>query len=454
MTLAKQFFLAGGIVTAGAVLLVSLSVTNLIAQAVTRNAAAATALYVDSIIAPILPDLSTTQEIDPSVERALDETLSHGALGRRLVSFRLWSKDGKIIYSNDKKLMGLIVPPSEDRQSAFRGELVANYEEKDEDDNPLERESGGPLLEIYNPVLQPWSGEVVAVAEFYEDAEDVGASLTRVLLLTWLSILSVLALFFLVLSLIVFRGSSTIEAQRKVLKEQIADLDRLLRQNTELGKRVQKASQQTAALNEQFLRKVGADIHDGPVQLLAYATMRVDSPAIRSGVGLEVDRKHEVGLIKRSLEDAIHELRSICRGLVLPEIENLPIEQVLDHVVSSYRSRTGADVSLVTEPASCSISPSARICAYRFVQEALNNGWLHAQGKGQFVEQRITHDMLTITVGDEGPGFDLATVWSGRLGLSGMRERIESIGGRFKILTSSSGTILTMFLTISETSAL
>lgn len=104
MTLAKQFLLAGGVVTAGAVLLVSLSVTNLIAQAVTRNAGAATALYVDSIIAPILPDLSATQEIDPSVERALDETLSHGALGRRLVSFRLWSKDGRIIYSNDKML--------------------------------------------------------------------------------------------------------------------------------------------------------------------------------------------------------------------------------------------------------------------------------------------------------------------------------------------------------------
>lgn len=66
------------------------------------------------------------------------------------------------------------------------------------------------------------------------------------------------------------------------------------------------------------------------------------------------------------------------------------------------------------------------------------------------MEQRIAQDMLTITVGDEGPGFDPAIVGSERLGLSGMRERIESIGGRFKISTSSSGTRLAMFLTTNE----
>jgi signal transduction histidine kinase len=453
LTLAKQFFLAGGMVTLGAVLLVSVLVTHVVTQAVTKNAAATTALYVDSIIAPILPDLSSTEQLDGSVERALDETLAHGALGRRLVSFRLWRKDGRIIYSNDKGLQGLQVLPNADREEAFEGQLVANYESADDDEGMMERVAGGPFLEIYNPVLQPWSGEVVAVAEFYENAAEVKKSLTRVLLLTWLTIICVLAFFFLALSLIVVRGSSTIETQRLALRDRIQELDQLLRENTGLGERVRRASRQTAALNEQFLRKVGADIHDGPLQSIAYAAMCVDSPSIRYGNSQDVDRSNNVDAIKESLEDALNELRLICKGLVLPEIESLPIDRVLSHVVSNYRARTGSDVMLSTQASPIPITPSARICAYRFVQEALNNGWIHADGQGQFVRQFFVDRTLIIAVGDSGPGFDPDCVERGRMGLLGMRERLESIGGHLEVAPCSNGTVLTMRLPICDAEA-
>lgn len=454
LTLAKQFFVAGGMVTLSAVLLVSLLVTQVVEQAVTKNAAATTALYVDSIIAPILPDLGSTDQLDGSVERALDEILAHGALGRRLVSFRLWREDGTIIYSNDKDLTGLQVAPNEDRITAFKGQLVANYESADNDDSRLERVAGGPFLEIYNPVLQPWSGEVVAVAEFYENAEEVEESLTRVLLLTWLTIICVLALFFLALSLIVLRGSSTIEEQRLALRDRIQELNGLLRENTELGERVRRASRQTAALNEQFLRKVGADIHDGPLQSIAYAAMCVDSPSIRFGNGQDVGRSNDVDAIKESLDDAINELRLICKGLVLPEIESLPLDQVLNHVVSTYRARTGAVVALTTQPSLLPVTPAARICTYRFVQEALNNGWIHADGQGQFVTQTFVNQTLVIEVGDSGPGFDPDWVDRGRLGIVGMRERLESLGGHLEVSPSPSGTRLIMTLPVCETEAM
>ena len=79
---------------------------TLVEAAVTRNSAAATALYVDSVIAPILPDMQTNQMLDDTVTHALDETLGHGALGSRLFSFRLWRSDGLVLYSNDKKPYG------------------------------------------------------------------------------------------------------------------------------------------------------------------------------------------------------------------------------------------------------------------------------------------------------------------------------------------------------------
>jgi len=73
LSLAQQFFLAGGLVTLGATVLIGLLVTDQIVETVTRNAGSTTALYVDSIIAPILPDLTRATKLDDSIERTLDE---------------------------------------------------------------------------------------------------------------------------------------------------------------------------------------------------------------------------------------------------------------------------------------------------------------------------------------------------------------------------------------------
>jgi signal transduction histidine kinase len=437
-------------VTLIAMLLVGTVVTELIEQAVTRNSAATTALYVDSIIAPILPDLTTTEQLDDSVERALDETLGQGALGRRLMSFRLWRGDGTILYSNDKNLMGKKVTPNENLRQAFAGHMVAEFDHVDDEESGAERQSGQPLLEIYNPVLQPWSGEVVAVSEFYEVATDFETSLNHARLRSWAAVAAVTAGFFLLLSAIVLRGSKTIDRQRSMLAKRVEELTELLRENKSLSTRVQKASQQTASLNERYLRRIAADLHDGPAQLVAYASLRVDSDMILDCKVPRSKRANEVATIKTSLEEAMREIRSICHGLVLPEIDGWDVSEILQRVVSAYRSRTGAEVELVTEHVAWNASPAEKICLYRFVQEALNNGWRHAGGKGLRVMQRLNHGCLTVAVTDSGPGFDAGAVKQKGLGLSGLRERIESLGGRFDILSSSDGTTLTMSLKICE----
>ena len=73
-SLALQFLLVGGLVSVVAMILIGTAVTNLIETAVTRNSAAATALYVDSVVAPLLPDMQTNEVLGDSVTRALDET--------------------------------------------------------------------------------------------------------------------------------------------------------------------------------------------------------------------------------------------------------------------------------------------------------------------------------------------------------------------------------------------
>lgn len=432
LSLAQQFFLAGGLVSVCATVLVGFFVTDQIVETVTRNAGSTTALYVDSIIAPILPDLTRSTKLDESIERTLDETLGQGALGRRLVSFRLWTEDGTIIYSNDKRLMNRVVPPGENRKRAFAGQLVAKFDDVGDPESDAERTLGEPLLEIYNPVLQPWSGEVVAVAEFYERAGDLEKSLARARLKSWIVVIAVASAFFAILSTIVLKGS-------RMIRRQLHEIE-------DLARRVQKGSQRTVALNERLLRKIGADLHDGPAQMIAYAALRVDSEKLLSDQTSRTDREVEATTIKVSLDEAIRDIRNICRGLVLPDIESLPLEDVASRAIESHQSRSGKRVTASIEDVDAEISLPVKICVYRFIQEALNNSWRHAASMDQRVSLRQEGTEIVVVISDGGGGFSPEEIGPDCIGLSGLKERIESLGGCFEIETSSLGTRLTMRL--------
>jgi signal transduction histidine kinase len=449
-SLAQQFLLIGGLVSLGATIVVGAFVTSLIEAAVTRNTGAATALYVDSVIAPLLPDMQTNNDLSESVQRALDETLGQGALGKRLMSFRLWRPDGTILYSNDKSLIGRKLPISDGLQTALTGTMVAEFDDVDDVGSENVRDSGLPVLEIYNPVLQPWSGDVVGVLEFYEIAADLQHSLNHARLQSWIAVLVFTMSFFAILSALVFKGSRMIDSQDKALKRRIKGLSELLSQNGELSARLQRASQRTTALNERYLRRLGAELHDGPAQLVALAALKVDSEVISNPRTSRQVRDEEIRSIKSSLDDAMQEIRTICSGLVLPQIEGADLREVIERALKAHFQRTGTQVNLSVSPTSPSLSLPAKICVFRFLQEALNNGFRHGGGAGQYVLQTFDGRDVSIAVGDSGPGFDPAKIKPSSLGLSGLRERVESLGGTFDLKTSDRGTELCMTLNLHE----
>lgn len=211
--------------------------------------------------------------------------------------------------------------------TAFAGQMVAQFIPFGEADGATKRQAGDPLLKIYNPVLQPWSGEVVAVSEFHEIANEFHNSLNRARLHTWLAVAGFTLAFFIALSAIVMRGSRTIEKQRHALSERINELSALLAQNETLRGRLQQASQRATALNETILRRIGADLHDGPAQLVAFASLRMDSNALISPSTPQEARERAVAAIKASLDEAMHEIRTICNGLVLPQIESASLRK-------------------------------------------------------------------------------------------------------------------------------
>ncbi|RWM05327.1 MAG: sensor histidine kinase [Mesorhizobium sp.] len=448
LSLAWQFVIAGGIGLLAVMLVVGLWVTSQIREGVMHNSATTTALYVDSVIAPLLPDLRKSRELDDSVKRALDETLGQGALGKRLVSFKLWRRDGTILYSKDSDLIGRQFKPNLNLIAAFAGNVMVKYNQLDDEENDKERALGLPLLEIYNPVREPWSGDVVAVTEFYEVSDDFEANLNSALRWTWLVVASATATSLALLSGIVFRGSRTIQTQRAALEAKVTELQSALAQNSSLRQRVQRASRRATAINERYLRRIGADLHDGPAQLVALAALRMDSPILVDPATPKPQREAEIAGIHKTLGEAMREIRGICNGLVLPQIETQAVADILRLAVAEHERRTNTKVLLTLPERLPELGTSEKISIYRFVQEGLNNAYRHGKGKGQQVRATMKGGKLVVEVQDTGPGFNPAR--SEGLGLAGLRERIESIGGQFETLSGPGGTRLVITLSVEE----
>src|SRR5262249_49870897 len=210
---------------------------------------------------------------------------------------------------------------------------------------------------------------------------------------------------------IVSRGNKTIESQRTVLVD------------------ARRASVET---NERFLRRVGADLHDGPAQLISLALLRLGSlPPLPAA---EPSKSEEFERIRTVLQDCLREIRHLSAGLSPPHLDALSLRRVLELVIRQHEQRTGTTVKATIGALPVSMSPLHKVCIYRFVQEGLNNAYRHAGGAGQAVHVDISNEELFVEVSDSGPGFSPLSIGSGDgLGLAGLRDRVESLGGKFSL---------------------
>jgi signal transduction histidine kinase len=443
--LARQFFNMSLIILLAGMLIIGFFVGEQIKKGVINEAARITSLYLDSIVAPILQEVTFIELPEDQIHPTNLDQLEHfntmlgsTPLGKNVVAFKVWLRDGEIIYSPNKELMGNHFPMNRDLQRAFNGEIIAGISQLNKPEHAYEKLYWDTLIEIYTPVRDQTTDDIIAVVEFYLLPDELTNEIRSSQIKSWGIVIGATILMYLLLTGIVNQASNKILEQQNELENKVEQLSELLNQNESLHQRVRRAAARTTALNERFLRQISSDIHDGPTQDLALALLRINpiSDRIQNSKN-NPDTSDDLRIIQNALDSAMKELRMISSGLRLPELEKLSPDDVIHRAVHDYEKKSRHTVIMELDNLPDSVGVSVKITLYRLIQEALNNSSIHSGGKDQVIISRTSGDKLEIEIADSGPGFNPQMIdLDGHLGLAGMRERIEVLGGKFQIISS------------------
>jgi len=429
-------------------------VQSAVEQAVISRTAGVTALYVDSFVSPLVQDLSERVELFAEQRNDLDRLITRTPFGSQVVSFKIWSPEGEILYSTNPELIGHRFGLEGDLRQAFSGEVVSKVSSLTDAENVYERANWERLIETYAPIRGEGSGAVFAVSEFYQLPDALEAEIRSAQIRGWAIVGVATMVMYLLLVGMVRRASTTIRLQQEDLLTRVDDLHNALDENRRLQVRVNRAAARTTTLNEQFLRRISTDLHDGPAQDVALALLRVEGIAeVEDGNGY--GRRDDVDRLRTALGSALADIRAIAQGLRTPSVENLPPGEAARRAVTDFERISGKTVVVESHGPSMPASAAVNITIYRVVQESLTNSLKHAGEASRTVRVSVADTVVEVEISDDGPGFDTSQVFDdATLGLAGMRERVELLGGTFAVESRpSGGTVIRANLPLTPTSA-
>ncbi len=435
LSFSRQFMVAIIAVLTVGMLVIGTWIGQLIETNAISRTASISAVYLESMSAAQLKDWPRAGTVDIGTHEDLDRIFVTGPLHREVLRFKLWDVNGRIDYSNDHAQIGHVFPVQGRLAAAFGGTVQARISDLKETDNLPEQINWNQLLEIYVP-LRSVDGSVYAVAEFYLSVYKLKRDILAAQERSWaLVAFSTLAIYLLLYSL-VRRANNTINEQQRDLHQQLHQLHTVLDENDHMRGQLREAGISMTALNEEFLLRIAADLHDGPAQTIAFALMRFDEFAdtCHGCLSSQGDAPHELASIQNALRCSLRDVRKISSGLAIPGMNEMTLADTAKRAVRDFEQMSRQLVQAEIDETLGRAPLAVKITVYRLLQESLTNCWRHAPGGSPQVQVRKVDGQVLATITDHGAGFDpqLAAV-GGRLGLAFMRERVRLLGGVFEI---------------------
>jgi PAS domain S-box-containing protein len=227
----------------------------------------------------------------------------------------------------------------------------------------------------------------------------------------------------------------------EALKKSEQHYSHLLEESRLMHDQLRLLSRQVLSAQEEERKRISRELHDVIAQTLTsiniqLATLKNASSLDTKGLNLSIARTQQ--LVENSVK-IVHKFVRELRPTVLDDLGLIP---ALHTFMKGFREDTGIRVSLSAFAGIEQIDGDMRTVLYRVAQESLTNVARHAQASEAKVKIQKLENAVYLKVIDNGKGFTskkgLHSKWGKRLGLVGMRERLEMVGGSFTI-TSTAG---------------
>jgi signal transduction histidine kinase len=202
--------------------------------------------------------------------------------------------------------------------------------------------------------------------------------------------------------------------------------------------------------------RIARELHDSLAQVLGVIHLRLRALEGRAKDEASHVMATELSEIAETADEAYQDVREAILGLRETVREDAGLEGSLREYLRKYSRQTGIAANLTCEGDTRSaLTPRSEVQLLRVVQEALTNTRKHSQAHRVQVRIECTSPVTTLTIEDDGIGFDPASVNStmeGGFGLASMRERVEQIGGTLAVHTApSQGTRIVVHLEAEDT---
>jgi signal transduction histidine kinase len=221
-------------------------------------------------------------------------------------------------------------------------------------------------------------------------------------------------------------------------------LEQELQQRYEEGVRTRQELQELSArlvsAQEEERRAISRELHDEVGQSLSALLMEVGNAAAHAPAEPDMAQfRRHVDSIKKLAEASVQVIRNMALLLRPSMLDDFGLLPALEWQAREVSKRTGLRVQVSADEAAGELPDELRTCIYRVVQEALHNCARHAQARTVKVTVDQEPTRIVLTVEDDGHGFDARRVRG--LGLVGMEERVNHLGGAFAVKSApGSGT--------------
>ena len=202
-------------------------------------------------------------------------------------------------------------------------------------------------------------------------------------------------------------------------------------------------SAQMVRQHEDERRRLSRELHDETAQVFSAVKMQLDDlrRVVPASHATRVDR------LSQLVDTGIRSIRNVTHDLRPSLLDDLGLLPALRSLVAEFRDRTGLRITLDAPEQVPPLAADTELALFRALQEALSNVVRHAQAHTVTVTVTARSATLTLHVRDDGRGLPrdpngVPTIPTGRMGITGMRERLLAVGGTLELQAAHPGTAL------------